>query len=177
MRKLFAGSLFVMGVASLPIGISPGQTAPNTVRDYSKDPRQITLRNFFHRWECPAESLSSSFIEAADRYNLDWRLLPSLSFVESAGGKGARNNNMFGWDSGRAQFPSVTAGIHEVGYRLSHSDLYHAKSLDALLFTYNPNPEYGEVVKSVMRRIHPTGRVTGLSASLQKMDHREKAAE
>src|SRR5215813_1163392 len=177
MRKLFAGSLFVMGVASLPIGISPGQTAPNTVRDYSNDPRQITLRNFFHRWECPAESVTSTFIEAADRYKLDWRLLPSLSFVESAGGKGARYNNMFGWDSGRAQFPSLTAGIHEVGYRLSHSDLYRAKSLDQLLLTYNPNPDYGPVVKSVMQRIHPTERVTGLSASLQKMYHREKAAE
>jgi hypothetical protein len=162
MRKLFAGGLFVMGVASLPVGISPGQTQRPHVHDYSSDPRQVTLRNFFRRWECPAEQYTETFIEAADDYSLDWRLLPSICFVESAGGKGVRNNNMFGWDSGRAQFTSPTAGIHAVGYRLSHSELYKSKSLDGLLFTYNPDPDYVQVVKSVMRRIHPTVQMAAL---------------
>ena len=159
MKKFFAGGLFVMGVASLPVGISPGQTHERPIHDYSNDPRQITLRNFFRRWECPAERYATTFIEAADDYKLDWRLLPSISFVESTGGKEARNNNLFGWDSGRAQFTSPGAGIHTVGYQLSHSDLYRSKSLDGLLITYNPNPDYAQVVKSVMRRIHPTGHV------------------
>jgi hypothetical protein len=162
MRKLFAGGLFVMGVASLPVGISPGQTKVRPVHDYSNDPRQIRLRSFFHRWECPAEQYASTFIEAADDYQLDWRLLPSLSFVESTGGQYARNNNFFGWDSGRAQFTSPIAGIHTVGYQLSHSDMYRAKSLDGLLFTYNPDPDYVQLVKSVMRRIHPTVQVAAL---------------
>lgn len=168
MRKLFAGGLFVMGVASLPMGISPGQTHATHVHDYRNDPRRTALRNFFGRWACPAEQFTSTFLEAADDYHLDWRLLPSLSFVESTGGKGARNYNMFGWDSGRAQFASYTAGIHEVGYRLSHSDLYRAKSLEGLLLTYNPDPDYAQLVKSVMRRIHPTGRVAALSAQNSK---------
>jgi hypothetical protein len=162
MRMWFAGSLFVVGVASLPVGISPGQTTSKPYHDYSKDPRQITLRNFFRRWACPAERYSPAFIEAADAYDLDWRLLPSLSFVESTGGKDAPNNNLFGWDSGKAQFASPTAGIHEVGYRLSHSELYRAKSLDGLLITYNPNPDYGQLVKSVMRRIHPTSKIAAV---------------
>ena len=76
--------------------------------------------------------------EAADHNALDWRLLPSLSYVESTGGKSARHNNLFGWDSGRAHFPSPIAGIHTVGYYLSHSDLYKDKALDKLLATYNP---------------------------------------
>ena len=156
MKKLFAGGLFVMGVASLPVGISPGQTHPVHVHDYSNDPRQITLRNFFHRWECPAERYATTFIEAADDYNLDWRLLPSLSFVESTGGKDARNNNLFGWDSGRAHFPNPIAAIHAVGYKLANSILYKDKSLDRLLATYNPKLEYAQKVKSVMRRISPS---------------------
>jgi hypothetical protein len=168
MRKLFAGGLLVMGVASVPIGVSPCQTNPPHVHDYSNDPRQITLRNFFHRWECPAERYSTTFIEAADDYKLDWRLLPSLSFVESTGGKDTRNNNMFGWDSGKAQFTSPSAGIHAVGYQLSHSDLYRFKSLDGLLFTYNPNPDYVQVVKSVMRRIYPTVQVAALPGQNSK---------
>ena len=52
-------------------------------------------------------------------YALDWRLLPSLSFVESSGGKAARNNNLFGWDSGRAAFSSAAAGIRAVASSLS----------------------------------------------------------
>jgi hypothetical protein len=163
MKMLFAGGLFAIGVASLPVAISPAQTQPTPARDYSNDPRLIALRNFFRRFECPAEHYASTFIEAADRYALDWRLLPSISYVESSGGKTARNNNIFGWDSGRAQFSSLAAGIHAVGYRLSHSELYRAKSLDGLLITYNPNPDYGQLVKSVMRRIAPTLNVAALS--------------
>jgi len=177
MRRFVTGGVFCAGVVFLPIAMSPTQSAGTTRPDYRNDARLESLRRFFHQGACPVEAVAEVFLETADAYDLDWRLLPSLSFVESAGGKGARYNNMFGWDSGRAQFPSVTAGIHEVGYRLSHSDLYRAKSLDQLLLTYNPNPDYGPVVKSVMQRIHPTERVTGLSASLQKMYNREKAAE
>jgi hypothetical protein len=164
MKKMIAGGLFVMGVASLPVAISPSQAQTHPVRDYSNDARMITLRNFFRRWDCPAEQYSTTFIEAADAYSLDWRLLPSISFVESSGGKTALGNNMFGWDSGRAQFASPAAGIHTVGYRLSHSDLYRAKNLDAILITYNPNPDYVQLVKTVMRRIHPSARVAAATA-------------
>jgi len=156
MRKFIAGSLLAVGVASLPTAISPGQTTPAPSRDYNNDPRSHTLRDFFHRWDCPAERYSNTFIEAADVYALDWRLLPSISFVESAGGKAAPNNNMFGWNSGKTQFETPAAGIHTVGYRLSHSDLYRSKSLDSMLLTYNPNPDYVQLVKTVMRRIAPT---------------------
>jgi hypothetical protein len=31
--------------------------------------------------------------------------------VESTGGKWARNNNIFGWDCGRAEFTSIIEGI------------------------------------------------------------------
>jgi hypothetical protein len=97
----------------------------------------------------------AEFLEAADAYNLDWRLLPSISFVESAGGKATPNNNMFGWDQGRAHFPSLTAGIYEVGYRLAYSETYKNKDLDALLTIYNPVGPYAQTVKSVMHRISP----------------------
>jgi len=160
MKKLVASGILMMGVASLPVGISTSKAA-EPVHDYSTDLRFHTLRNFFRRLECPAERYCTTFLEAADAYNLDWRLLPSISFVESTGGKAARNNNLFGWDSGRAQFPSPAAGIHMVGYQLSHSYLYKSKSLDGLLATYNPDPDYVQLVKSVMRRIAPTWNIGG----------------
>jgi hypothetical protein len=157
MIKVLASGMFMLaGMVSLPTGISPTQTATQTFPDYRNDPRLTALSTFFHKLECPAEKYAAAFLEAADNYALDWRLLPSLSFVETTGGKSARNNNFFGWDSGHAQFPSPAAAIHAVGYRLKYSSLYINKKLDNLLAVYNPNVEYGKKVKSVMRRISPT---------------------
>jgi hypothetical protein len=119
------------------------------------DPRLNILQRFFAKAGCPAEHYARVFLEAADYYKLDWRLLPSISFIESTGGKFARNNNFFGWDSGNAHFDTPVEGIHRVGYRLSHSIRYRSKDLDTILASYNPNADYGAKVKSVMRRIAP----------------------
>jgi hypothetical protein len=156
MRKLLTGGIFVLGVVSLPVAMSPFQSKATPVPDYRNDSRLRSLRNFFHQGECPAEKLAEVFLEAADAYELDWRLLPSLSFIETTGGKAAHNNNMFGWDSGNAKFSSAAAGIHAVGYNLANSYLYRGKKLESLLATYNPNPEYVRAVKYVMRSIAPT---------------------
>src|SRR6187399_1440798 len=155
MLKLLTSGMFVVGMVSVPVALSPHQS-PAPPPDYRNDPRLESHRTFFRNAACPAEHYATAFLEAADHYQLDWRLLPSLSYVESTGGKSARHNNLFGWDSGKAHFPSPVAGIHAVGYRLSHSDLYKDKELDKLLATYNPNVDYGRKVKSVMRRIAPS---------------------
>jgi hypothetical protein len=144
------------GMVSVPLAVSPGQTRTRPPADYRHDPRLGLLQRFFERGACPARELSHVFLEAADDYALDWRLLPSLSWVESTGGKMARNNNMFGWDSGRASFSSLSAGIHVVGYRLAKSGLYRDKSIDQILSTYNPSADYVRKVKSVLRRISPS---------------------
>jgi len=157
MKKLFTNRLVMFaGLVCLPLIVSPrlGPSAPT--EDYRNDPRFETLRSFFSKLGCPAWKYAATFLEAADDYALDWRLLPSISLLESTGGKAAPNNNLFGWDAGRAHFSSPAAGIHTVGFRLSHSDAYKDKDLDALLNTYNPGGEYAAKVKSVMRRIAPS---------------------
>jgi hypothetical protein len=145
--------LALAGAVCSPAPISCVQTAPTAPPDFHADPRLALLRSFFAKAACPALEYSPAFLEAADRYKLDWRLLPSLSFVESTCGKFARNNNFFGWNSGKADFGSPAAAIHQVGYRLSHSSLYRFKKLDAILALYNQRAEYAVKVKSVMRRI------------------------
>src|ERR1035437_8671229 len=100
---------------------------------YRQDPRLDILRWFFAEIDCPALGDAPVFLEAGDACALDWRLMPSLSYIESTGGKAARNNNFFGWDSGRAKFPSPVAGIQTVAYRLSHGERYHDKTLDEKL--------------------------------------------
>jgi len=155
MRKLLSSGLVVFAGVVSPMAVSPLQSPKAQAPDYRKDPRCEVLRRFFEKGDCPAKEYSHVFLEAADNYKLDWRLLPSLSFVESTGGKVAHNNNIFGWDSGRAHFSTPTAGIHAVGYNLSHGSQYRRKNLDQLLATYNPGSDYAQKVKSVMRRIAP----------------------
>ena len=156
MRRILSSGLVVFaGMVSVPLAVSPHQTPVHPSIDYRQDPRFRSLNRFFSQ-DCPARALAHVFLEAADDYALDWRLLPSLSWVESTGGKQARGNNMFGWDSGRAEFSSLSAGIHQVGYRLANSGLYRDKDLDGILATYNPSTDYVRRVKSVMRRISPS---------------------
>jgi hypothetical protein len=157
MIRFVAGGLAVFaGMVSLPLAVAPLHAPKTPTPDYAADPRLSALRTFFQRGACPAVQYVHEFLDAADRYELDWRLLPSISYVESTGGKSARNFNFFGWDSGKAEFSSPSEAIHEVGYRLTHSALYRDKDLDEVLTTYNPDASYAEKVKSVMRQIAPT---------------------
>ena len=162
MRKLLSNGLAVFaGVVSIPgHGTQADSARPATVeyRSDPKDSRLAFLRNFFEHSNCPAAKLSPVFLEAADMYALDWRLLPSLSFVETTGGKSARNNNLFGWDSGRAAFSSAAAGIRAVAASLANSALYRDKDVDGILKTYNSTDGYARKVKDVMRRIGPQAR-------------------
>lgn len=158
MRKLFSNGLAVFaGIVSLPFSIIHAETPALASAEYrnmpDNDPRLTCLRAFFEGSHCPAAEFSPVFLEASDTNALDWRLLPSISFVESTGGKSARNNNIFGWDSGRAVFSSAIACIRSVAYSLSHSHLYRYKTVDEILRTYNPNADYARKVKSVMIRI------------------------
>ncbi len=158
MKQFFARGLVVMaGVVSLPGSFShlPHRTATTAVPVPvpQQDSRLETLQNFFREIECPALQYAETFLEAADDNDLDWRLLPGIAYVESTCGKMAKNNNLFGWDSGRAGFPSPVAAIRSVAERLTHSPLYRNKSVDQILTTYNRNAEYAQKVKSVMQRI------------------------
>lgn len=120
-----------------------------------KDPRTIRLREYFQRRDCPAVVYAKDFILAADRHNLDWRLLPSLSMVESSGGKALKNNNIFGYDNCKTRFSSIRAGIYYVAEVLAKSDAYKDKTLDGVLRTYNPRTEYAPTVKAFMAQLGP----------------------
>ena len=143
----------MFGIASLPVPLSTRSIPERPKHEYTSDPRLKTLHHFFAQAECPAASYAIEFLRVADEYALDWRLLPSLSFIESTGGKASLHNNLFGWDEGRARFASPLAAIQSVGSRLAESALYRSKSLDEILAIYNPNDDYAQKVKSVMRRI------------------------
>jgi len=161
MRKLLSNGLAVVaGVVSWPAAGTHANSAKPPAAQHrnlpDKDPRLACLRAFFGPGNCPVAELSGTFLEAADYYGLDWRLLPSLSMVETSGGKAATHNNLFGWNSGRAAFSSAAVCIRSVAYSLANSALYKGKNIDGILKTYNQKATYGRTVKEMMRRIAPT---------------------
>lgn len=152
MRQILSSGLVLAGMLSIPVTVANAEL-PDPSSEYRNDPRLESLNKFFQAGDCPAQDFSEEFLRAADQHNLDWRLLPSISVVESGGGRNAKNNNLFGWDCGKAIFSSVRACIHDVARSLATSKLYRNKGVDEILRMYNPNASYPEAVKSVMRRI------------------------
>ena len=153
MRKdLTAGVVLFASLLASPKSLHPHQHVISDL-SYNKDPRYIRLKTFLQKRESPIVHLTSDFIAAADRNNLDWRLLPAIATLESSAGKRYRNNNIFGWDSCEVRFPTVRDGIHQVANRLSESELYRDKDLDGILSTYNPYSSYTARIKSIMRKL------------------------
>ena len=147
MRKIvvFASLLAAPGVATVESAQSAGHPTA------SQDPRQVRIKKFFEANRCPLSKLSADFVREADANALDWRLLPSITFVESSGGKYYQNNNVFGWNSCRTRFKSVRAGLHLVASTLGNSTLYRDKDTDNILRTYNSSPQYAGRVRTIMQ--------------------------
>ena len=146
--------LAIVGIMAGPfVASSPAPTGDEAAG--KRDPRLVRLERFFEEQQCPVKQLAEEFVAAADRNNLDWRLLPSIAFIESGGGKEFHNNNIFGWNNGDHRFGSVKESIHTVAERLANSHHYRNKPLDRVLYTYNPVPGYRERVKYVMDGLGP----------------------
>lgn len=154
MKKFTQGAVLFASLLAIPSS-KDSDLLLAEVTHYKQDPRLGALEKFFVFYDCPVAGLAADFLIAADRNGLDWRLLPSIAFVESSGGKEFRNNNIFGWDNGRQTFPSIRQGIHYVADQLGTSKLYRDKSTTAILGLYNPRTDYAVLVKSVMRTIGP----------------------
>jgi hypothetical protein len=119
------------------------------------DPRTVRLHRFFAKLHCPIKDLAEEFVHAADDNDLDWRLLPSISIIESSGGKAYKNNNVFGWANGDHVFPTIGAGLHQVAFALGKSFIYRNRTTEEKLRLYNPADDYPARVEEVMYRISP----------------------
>jgi transcriptional regulator with XRE-family HTH domain len=134
-----------------------GQSAVASQTENRNDPRSHALRNFFDRHKCPISNYVEEFLDAADKQGLDWRLLPSIAFLESTGGKHLSGGNLLGWGSGKVKFQTTKQAIQFVAERLAKSPTYANKDVKAKLRTYNPaRKDYAKRVIEVMEQLGPT---------------------
>jgi hypothetical protein len=81
-------------------GVSGG-TALDEIKSrtkyYIKDPRVLAMSEFLADYNSPMQPYAEVFITEADRYGLDWRLVASISGVESAFGNIYPSGTYNGW--------------------------------------------------------------------------------
>lgn len=108
------------------------------------DSRAIALGNYFSKHNCPLLPYVDDFIAAADKYNIDYRLLPAISIHESTCGKRYPFNtyNPFGWNSARTKFTSIPAAIDFITGQLANGKYYAGKTIRQKLHSYCPSPNY-----------------------------------
>jgi hypothetical protein len=144
LNKLLARSVLLCGVLLIPAVLVPEVNVPKS--QYAEDPRATALRAFLESKDSPITHLTEDFLIAADRYELDWWLLPSIAFLESTAGKAYRNNNIFGWNNANTRFESIREGIYYVGSRLGEGEIYGGKTTAQKLALYNPFDHYAPAV-------------------------------
>ena len=108
---------------------------------YESDYRVLKLENIFRKYNSPLYPYARIFVREADRNNLDWWLVASISGVESSFGKQIPYNsyNAYGWDNGTWKFSNWESSISIVSRVLAKS--YIAKgavTIEQIAPIYNP---------------------------------------
>lgn len=140
--------------------INPVTKVEISVEDIRKEKAEI-IDSFFKSRSMPLNGSGMTFVLVAEKYGLDWRLLPAISVRESSGGKAACSYNAFGWGSCKLHnFHSYEEAIEAVGKNLggankSTSRYYAGKSTMEKLYYYNGSvePAYPGEVVAIMNMI------------------------
>ncbi|MBU0660923.1 hypothetical protein KKG22_01945 [Patescibacteria group bacterium] len=143
-------------VNTIPM-ISTAIIPQEIVEQVEVDTRAARVDAYFAKRNMPLEGYGAQFIETADKYNMDWRLLPAIAVRESSGGKNLMNNNPFGWGSAKIPFEDFNHAIDIVGMHLSGNHeatarYYKDKDVYDKLYSYNGTvlPSYPNEVIAIM---------------------------
>lgn len=106
-----------------------------------KDVRLERLKRFLTSYNSPLTKYSQDFVQIADKYNLDWKLIPAITGVESTFGKFIPYNsyNAYGWLNGAYYFSSWEESIQIVGKSLRENYLNRgADTVEKIASIYAP---------------------------------------
>jgi hypothetical protein len=110
--------------------------------------------------DSPLAPYASKFVAAADKYNLDWKLVAAISGVESTFGQEIPNNsyNAWGWGvygDNVINFKSWTDGIDTVsqGLRERYMNAWGGKDIYQIGAVYASSPVWASHVELYLNRI------------------------
>jgi hypothetical protein len=110
----------------------------------SKDARALIIENFFKGHKSPLAEHGDIFVQTADKYDFDYRLLPAISMQESNGGKKVipDSHNPFGYGiygSKVTKFNSWAEAIEQVGKALREDYLNEGLTTpETIMIKYTP---------------------------------------
>lgn len=160
-----------MAIPSISVASNIGSlaTSPVAKEEVSiediREQRAAAINRYFSQRSMPLEGTGMTFVLVAEKYGLDWRLLPAIGVRESSGGKAACKYNAFGWGSCKLghNFNSYEEAIESIGKNLGGGNkatarYYAGKSTSEKLYAYNGSvepPYIGEVL-AIMSMINKT---------------------
>jgi hypothetical protein len=134
-----------------------------SVEDIRKQKAEA-INTYFRERSMPLEGTGMTFVLVAEKYGLDWTLLPAIGIRESSGGKAACGNNPFGWGSCKLHnFSSYEQAIEALGRNLGGGNpktarYYAGNTTKEKLYYYNGTvvPTYPDEVLAIMKKIETT---------------------
>lgn len=121
-----------------------------------EDKRAEILACFLAKYKSPLVPYASQFIEAADAYGLDWRLVPAITGLESTFGRQipAGSYNAYGWANGAYYFNSWEESIWHVNRILKEKYVDRgAVTVWQVGKIYAASPTWASRVASFMEKI------------------------
>ncbi len=123
----------------------PASTSSSSDEINFQDGRTKIIENFFQEHHSPLADNAGTFIKVADKYQLDWRLLPAISMQESNGGKRIipSSKNPFGYGiygDKVLKFANFDEAIERVGKGLKEDYIDQGlKTPNQIMAKYTPS--------------------------------------
>ncbi|KKQ34249.1 MAG: hypothetical protein US51_C0046G0002 [Microgenomates group bacterium GW2011_GWA2_37_6] len=169
MKQLQIISAVISFVLMLFIAVSPSYafneagssaTLELTIEQNNPDNRAQILRGFLLQYDSPLADNAEDFVRTADEYNLDWRLVASISGLESTFGKNIPYNSYNGWGWGVygdnvIRFATWTEGIETISKGLRERYLKDKPESDPYFIgpTYAASPTWAQRVSFFMNKM------------------------
>ena len=121
-----------------------------------KDDRAKILKEFLKSRNSPMTNDAGKLVKIADKYNLDWKLLPAIAGVESSYGQMIPQGsyNPYGWNNGGAYFKDWSQASEGVASGIRTRYLPTGEVTPHKIGpTYAANPSWANHVVTYMRQI------------------------
>lgn len=103
-------------VRAQELAVSPSASFKKDAKTTDFDYRVVILKRFLEKFNSPLSPYAEEFVASADKYGIDYRLVPAITGVESTFGKRIpyKSYNAYGWANGDAKFKSWEDSIEHV---------------------------------------------------------------
>lgn len=190
MKNKFVFLIILLSTLVIPSSVGQADIAPLSrqiitpeLQTKEVDPRTKILSAYFAKYNSPLQYHAQDFIDAADTYGVNWKLVPAIAGVESTFGKNSYGYNAWGWgiygdqrlnfSSWRKGIFTVTEGLKEDYINRGYTDPFAMNRRYAASKTWGSRVNYfmNDLDKFATERqpivpSHPLTRVAGSSAQL-----------